>query len=108
MIAKEILIAARAKIDTPSKLAKGWFATDVNGVRVSSSSPNAVCFCSLGAVYSCDEAPEGSLYHTPETMKAVSLLEAALGSWKIPYFNDNSTHAEVLELFDKAIALATD
>lgn len=50
-----ILIAAKALIDTPEKWIKGSNAEDGNGIVVSLEDKRAVCFCTVGAVLRVSE-----------------------------------------------------
>jgi len=91
MTQKEMLLQARAKIEA------GWCqyneAKDENGSPVASFSAEAVSFCILGAAHGEALPPLG----LPEWVR-VSLAD----------YNDakGRTQAEVLSLFDEAIALA--
>ena len=103
MSVKENLIAAKALIDTPEKWFKGEYESD-NG-----------CLCALGAVARAvcpkidfDEDKIG-LY--PEDG---ALAEALPFDWpkevnEIPDFNDapETTHADIMALFDRAIAASS-
>lgn len=40
-------------IDSPEKWTKGVNARDANGREVEQESPNAVCWCTYGAVHKC-------------------------------------------------------
>lgn len=84
---KENLIAAKALIDTPDKWIKHAFERDG-------------CFCAVGAVRTVQKA---------ETGRALdALYEAAdeLCGRGVMRFNDaeNTTHADIMALFDRAIA----
>ena len=96
MTPQEILIAAKAKIDTPDKWTKGDFAQNSDGDPVPSKSPYAVCFCSLGALYSLDIPPDllGPVYDA---------LDKAMGDETVTHFNDTHTHSQVMAAWDKAI-----
>lgn len=83
-------------------IAAGWtqyaFAKDDVGATVNSSSPNAVCWCSLGAI-------NASIEMTGEYDAAKNVLSRVAGE-NIGVWNDapGRTQAEVLALFDRAIA----
>jgi len=99
MTQKEMLLQARAKIEA------GWCqyneAKDENGSPVASFSAEAVSFCILGAA------------HGEALPPLRTALRARLGlpEWvrvSLADYNDakGRTQAEVLSLFDEAIALA--
>lgn len=102
MTAADQLRAAKALIDSPEKWIKGRFAVDKLGLTTSYDDPRATCFCAVGACRrycfrgDLDEA-------LPESF-------VALGKKASPVveFNDHpdTTHADVMALFDRAIALA--
>lgn len=95
----EQLRAARALVE------RGWcqgvLARNKNGKKCGHRSKHAVCFCALGALY------RGGLEYWSDRF----LHDAAekLGAVNPVCFNDapGRTQAEVLALFDEAIALAT-
>lgn len=98
MTPAEILRKARALIDTPEKLARGVYARDAKGKAVPPYSPDAVCYCVVGAIMRVggfgDRIAAG----------IAALTRAVIGP--VPTWNDVSTHAEILAGFDRAIALA--
>lgn len=102
MSVKKILQKARKLI------AKGWtqgaFARNDRGWSVGNNSPDAQCFCAVGAIRTAagwdGNAPMG------EYREALSAVRAATGSrLPIPSWNDNAkrTKEDVLAAFDKAI-----
>ena len=50
MTPKEILIAAKSKIDSPEKLCKGCYARNAEGYPAQISDGTGVKFCPLGAI----------------------------------------------------------
>lgn len=76
----------------------GNYATDKNGFTVSVTSPEAVCFCSLGAMRRAVGADVRERHKT----SGLTYLSKAMGG-NIVRFNDNSTYEEVLAAFDVAI-----
>lgn len=104
MTVREHLIAAKALIDTPEKWAQGELARDANNDPVSMFSEKAVCFCAMGAVY---KVPVG-WKNTAEILKKLdaAAAEKANQAWNIASFNDKATHAEVMQVFDRAIELS--
>ena len=105
MTLKSDLIAAKALIDTPEKWRKGDYGS-VN-----------TCMCALGAcraaIYGTTEYNHRADWHGDDTA-AAHALNAALpvsGSmFGVSDFNDapETTHADVMALFDRAIAAAPD
>lgn len=99
MTDRDILIRARALV------ARGWTqrtnARDETGRPTDPRGPDAVCWCLSGAVHRV--APDAARH-------AYQLLCKALDSpWAVDW-NDTPgrTQAEVLELFDRAIARLID
>jgi hypothetical protein len=91
----ETLKAARQLITDPAKWTQGWFARNAAGENVNALSQSAVCFCALGAL--------DKFNAVPATIDAITRqLPSDLVT--ISKFNDTHTHAEVLALFDAAIA----
>ena len=102
METKQALTEARKLIKNKKNWTKGAFARDALDQPVSPFSPNAVCFCGVGALYrvtgcSTFAAPPG--YH--EICRAARRTNFA-------GFNDANkrTHAEVLAAFARAIKAA--
>lgn len=94
---RDDLIAAKALIDTPEKWGKGAYI------------PREGCYCALGAVAKvADHDPEAAW--SDDRVKGLwDALAAALpGSRDVPTFNDRptTTHADIMALFDRAIASA--
>ena len=98
MKTSELLIAAKAKIANPVNWIQGLYAADAKRERTSPTSVEAVCFCSMGAVYSV------------ESMKSLRrIAEIALDNFAnddIVGYNDAHTHEQVMAVWDKAIAAA--
>lgn len=102
MTIAEILEAAKAKIANPENWTQGYYAKDENGDELLGNEPDAVCFCGYGAI----EAVTDTVHMGKGWPKeAEDALDAAAGK-NFPCFNDERTHAEVLAVFDKAIAAA--
>lgn len=97
MTLREDLIAAKAMIDTPEKWGKGKYE------------PRPGCYCALGAVAKVTG-------HDPNTAwlnGRASTCRNALYEYTdvgIASFNDapDTTHADIMALFDRAIATAGD
>lgn len=106
MKTSDLLINAKALINTPDKWTQGHFARDRLGLEISPRTDQAVCFCSLGAMMRVN-------YDEPYIPAVKALGRAITGDDTIGYygafqavheFNDKHTHAEVMGMFDKAIA----
>ena len=104
MDTKEILIKAKGLIDSPEKWCKGGFAVDINNHIVSVKSESAVCWCAGGATRKFTG------------MHNWQVGEVALSRFKPSGFNSvfgyndhpDTTHEDIMNLFDKAIAAATN
>lgn len=106
MTPKEILIAARAKIEAPERWGKGRFSRLSDGSPCYPDDDRAFCFCAEGAVFA-----SGARWAAKA--KAMTFLrDAAVGDefTSIPDWNDapTRTHTEVIAAFDRAIAAAGD
>jgi hypothetical protein len=100
----EVLRAARELISDPARWAQDYWAETVKGFRTEPTDASAVRWCAAGAVNKVTGGPNQA---------AIEILESVL--WDAGYrppciatllfdFNDHRTHAEVLTLFDRAIA----
>lgn len=100
MTVKELLIAGKAIIENKDNWAQGYYAYNGDGDMVDPMSPNATCFCSVGALWKADG----------EYSDNVTAAERILSSHSYQNFivdqNDSSTHEEVMAVWDKAIASA--
>lgn len=100
----QILKDARALIADEKNWTKDAFARNSSGEKVDPTNEGAVCFCAIGALAKAAGVnPEGEL-------PAENLLVSEMLEWdardSIPDFNDSHPHADVLTLFDRAIARA--
>ena len=108
----DLLVAARAKIEDPAGWTKGVMARSSLGDSVMPNSPKASCFCTVGALHAAGMDPNARDFtHDP----AVTLLADLIPGKPRPFpvealttFNDEplTTHVDVLNLFDRAIAVA--
>jgi len=85
----DVLRRAKALIDTPEKWSKGVFGPGL---------------CVLGAVYVANGREDVSDTHVPWLVKALGLRNGC----QVFEWNDapETTHADVMAAFDRAIALA--
>jgi len=93
-----VLKRSRELLSDRSKWTRDRFARDGEGRPVSPTHESAVCFCALGAVV--------KFAVTKDVEKlARRALETVVGN--VTKVNDERTHAEMLGMFDKAIAEAS-
>lgn len=95
----DVLRAGLALIEDPEHWATGAFARDARGLSCGADTPQAVCWCSYGAL---DRAGGP----TDERFEAARVLKTVIGSEALSHFNDTHTHAEVVAVWRKAIELA--
>lgn len=121
--AKEILTCARELLSDPARWTKGAYARTTNKSSVASRSPEARCWCPLGAMLVCTYGPNETAESTatvgdsflwaglsetnPQDQAyydALDGLRKAVGR-TIPSWNDRpeTTHGNVLAAFDRAI-----
>lgn len=96
----EVLKAGRALISDINHWTTGVFARNNKHQPTKIDDPNAVCFCSSGAIMkSLPEGPER------ENLLADSIiyLRGRMNGSVVDY-NDSCSHSVVLEAWDKAIA----
>jgi hypothetical protein len=99
----EILRDARTLIAEPEHWCQGAFAKRSDGRQVFPGDWDAAQWCAVGAVYRA----AGSLVSWTAVPLAVrvALTDAAeTTNGSVVEFNDNGTHADVLALYDAAIA----
>lgn len=95
----EILIKAKELIQDPANWMQGDYTEERDG---------HTCYCALGAIGTVIKADNWTEVHDGQPAK---LLRQVVGD-DIPAnhtfapYNDSHTHSEVMEAFDKAIALA--
>ena len=105
----DTLRAAKALIADESNWCQKTYAKNAAGEHCAGDDPDAVCRCSAGALHPFidDSKAEDDLLLT----RCISILDDAAfelkGGWaSVISFNDNQTHPEVMEMWDRAIALA--
>jgi hypothetical protein len=96
----DILKRARARIADPEHWTQGEEARDAAGRPTDEGGPDAVRRCAFAAIW-VEEKP-GEL---PEGNRPWEVLQALAAPQCLSTFNDTHSHAEVLALFDRAIAL---
>lgn len=101
----EILEKARELISDESRWTQGCPARNTEGRYTPIGSPDAVCFCSIGAI--CKVMFIDEMKVTGQ--KATEILRKALPQgWggSITAFNDTKKHSAIVQLFDRAIDAA--
>lgn len=102
----EILEKARELISDESRWTQGEYARDNRGHDVDFNDSSACKFCALGAVLAAAGAEDDC---DSVTAHADHLLAEAVGGRfinDVACFNDSHSHAEILAVFDRAIAAA--
>jgi hypothetical protein len=95
----DALKAGRELLSEPKRWGRGSFAQDATGIHVPAQSKRAVCWCALGALHKVAPGQE----NVWARIEAAALLQlAARGS--VSFLNDNSSHEDVLRMYDGAIA----
>lgn len=101
----QILKDARALISDEKNWTRDAYAFDERGEEQGCPNQHSVCFCSVGALARAARVTPGEIERS-EVVKAI----LAVGNFEevgyLVEFNDSRTHAEVLTLFDRAIARA--
>lgn len=94
MKTSEILIKAKEVIANPENWIQGSYAIDKDNNTAYGFNKNTVCFCSIGAIQ--------KVLGSNKLNKAENFLREAAGC-NIVEYNDEHTHSEVMEVWDKAI-----
>ena len=98
----ELLRIARAKIAEPGTWIQNTLARNILDMKVDPPTPSAVKFCLVGAVYQTEGTDVRG-----ETNCLVYLEQALPDGWyDLEFYNDSHTHQQVLDVYDRAIALA--
>ena len=95
----ETLKAARDLISDPARWTQGALARDANGNEIDSTDNGAICWCSFGAIQVYTQ--KKWLTDVDHYLQKVC---CELFDTSAERYNDTHTHAEVLALFDAAIA----
>jgi len=101
----QILKDARALIADEKNWTRGEYARNARGYWRGVLSEDSVCFCSIGAMARSAKTTPREI----ETCDKILQIFSADGLRRVSDlvdFNDGHTHAEVLALFDRAIARA--
>jgi len=97
----EVLKSARELLSDSKRWTRGWYARDKYGHRKMWNSDNAVRYCSMGAVHKVagNRHPNAIMYLN----RIINPLHP--DDIIVVGYNDNHTHKDILEMFDKAIDL---
>ena len=103
----KVLIEARKIISEPEHWTQGVFARDALGNDTDWDSPEAVCWCTAGAIRKAAGAfhyhQEQSIEYHILVLHATKELVSVIGDYGVSRFNDHHNHAQVVEVFNKAI-----
>ena len=94
----ETLRAARQLITDPTKWTQEEAARDEAGRGVMAYGEGAVCWCALGAIRNVVGSNDDAFDLVFDTFRDKAKVKL------VAVYNDTHTHAEVLALFDAAIA----
>jgi hypothetical protein len=94
----ETLKAARQLITDPAKWTQGVAARNRLGVSIDPLAEDAFCFCSIGAIRNVVAEDHYTFERASDALRSHSPTGVIAG------YNDTHTHAEVIALFDAAIA----
>lgn len=102
----EILKGARELIAKPEHWTQGTYARDAAGRVAYWADEDACQFCALGAIGKASRKNVWSLELAFVRAVLVAAIpdSVSIEERYVPTFNDSHSHAEVLALFDKAIA----
>lgn len=99
MSTKQLLMQARELIIDPSHWTQGAAARDARGRGVFSDAPEACMFCVIGSIWRAAGSRTGK-----DVYLAEHALERVVPDGYVASFNDSHSHAEVIAMFDRAIA----
>lgn len=103
-----ILTASKNRISTPERWTKGTAARSVHGRKVAVTSKRAFCFCAVGAVERETQGIDDGYRSAIELLNLAVETPLPFAMHEVVAFNDlgATTHADVMALFDRALALA--
>lgn len=107
----QILKEARALIADEENWTQGDYAQDKDGNQTMPSLSEATCFCAVGAIHrvgriKLSQSVPLDIISVLAIDEAVDRTDVGISESAIIGFNDTHTHADVLALFDRAIARA--
>lgn len=103
MTPRELLVAARARVEDPARWTARAGARRSDGVSCHPRDPAATCWCASGAVFAenADETIEG---YALVRLDGVAHRLYPAHATTVEGVNDELSHAAVLRVFDYAIA----
>ena len=100
LMIRDVLKEARRLITQKKMWNQHQRALDKDGYWVNPCSPNAVCWCPIGAIEKvCTDSNQVMI-------NSVAMVLEEVMEGNIVLFNDTRSHREVLRAFDHAICLA--
>lgn len=104
----EVLKLAKSYIDKPEKWTKNTDARDRDGIPVFPDDPEAVCFCTFGALKRAAQFKKVALNPVSAIIRPIISLRTGISGSSITSSNDQdeTTHKMVMESFDEAIKRA--
>lgn len=109
MKTSEILIKAKEVIVNPENWIKHYYAYDKNRSPVGRGThPDAVCFCSVGALQKVigDKGDASDIFVNTSKIRELTKVLGDVAGETITEYNDSHNHSEVMEVWDKAIELS--
>lgn len=104
----EVLRAAKVRIRDPKRWTQHAYARDADGRKCEPHAEAAKCWCAAGALF-CELGLSSEVDHAGAQIPAFDLLVEAAKPTLISALNDRlDSHETVLQLYDRAIALATE
>jgi hypothetical protein len=100
----ELLERAMRLIEKPEAWTRREYARNATGAVVGPGSPDATCWCALGAVAHVGNSPGGAWSGGAWSALNRAAESTGHGRSVAVYLNDNGTHADVLDMFRRAIA----
>lgn len=101
---KEILIAARALIAKPENWTQQYLARDSEGQCVDYASKEAICFCGIGAILKSARDVGWGISESGRVRAGfAAYISENTSYYGISDLNDQTSHEEVLAMFDKYI-----
>lgn len=94
----EILIQARDLLSNPARWTQGHLACDELDKPVLVNSPDAVCWCAIGA---CNKV-SGKTGEHPDSLRRAA---EEMRGWSPSQVNDSVGYEATLEMFDRAIEI---
>lgn len=103
-VVRDIIVKARETLSDAAHWTKGAYARDKNGVKCDARNRLSYSYCTIGALTRVSEIDSGQWVEAADAL----CKELPPEFDRITAFNDAATtnHADVLALFDRAIAHA--